>query len=144
MGDACELLVAGELTLAGVPAMRAPDFWPGYDIVAQPPGRPLQRISVKSRTFKKGAAFVSYSSRDPFDWLAIVIISLDSNARSMFLIPREIADRKARTYKTEGTANLREYRIDEVEALFAEFRNNFTLNGAGHAAGQKWQLGDMF
>ena len=34
MGDACEMLIAAELTLAGVPAMKAPDFWPGYDVIA--------------------------------------------------------------------------------------------------------------
>ena len=50
MGDACEMLIAAELTLAGVPAMKAPDFWPGYDIAAQPIGGALQRISVKART----------------------------------------------------------------------------------------------
>lgn len=36
MGDACEMLVAGELTLAGIPALKVPDNWPGYDVVAQP------------------------------------------------------------------------------------------------------------
>jgi hypothetical protein len=28
MGDACEMLVAGELTLAGNPALKVPDYWP--------------------------------------------------------------------------------------------------------------------
>lgn len=56
MGDACEMVVAAELTLAGVPALKVPDNWPGYDVIAQPVGRPAQRISVKSRTFKHGAA----------------------------------------------------------------------------------------
>jgi hypothetical protein len=31
MGDVCEMLVAAELTLAGVPALKASDYWPGYD-----------------------------------------------------------------------------------------------------------------
>ncbi len=43
MGDACEMLVAAELPLAGVPAMTVPGNWPGYDIVAHPPGRGLQK-----------------------------------------------------------------------------------------------------
>ena len=38
MGDACEMLVAAELTLAGVPALKVPDNWPGYDVIAQPAG----------------------------------------------------------------------------------------------------------
>jgi hypothetical protein len=29
------MLVAAELTLAGVPAMKIPDNWPGYDVIAQ-------------------------------------------------------------------------------------------------------------
>ena len=56
MGDACEMLVNAELTLAGNPALKMPDGWPGYDLIAQPPGKEPQRISVKSRTFKQGAS----------------------------------------------------------------------------------------
>src|SRR5438270_13747134 len=78
MGDACEMLVAAELTLAGVPALRVPDFWPGYDVIAQPKDPIVQsakrnplRISVKSRTFKSGGGtFVTYLETDDFDWLA--------------------------------------------------------------------------
>jgi len=33
MGDACEMLIAAELTLAGMPATKMPDNWPGYDLV---------------------------------------------------------------------------------------------------------------
>ena len=38
MGDACEMLVAAELTLAGIPALKVPDNWPGYDVIGQPAG----------------------------------------------------------------------------------------------------------
>jgi hypothetical protein len=64
MGDACEMLVAAELTLAGVPAMKMPDNWPCYDVIAQPKnGGVPQRISVKSRTFKRGGGtFVVYDA----------------------------------------------------------------------------------
>ena len=89
MGDACEMLIAAELTLAGVPAMKAPDYWPGYDVVAQPPGAGVQRVSVKSRTFKKGPAFVRYSDHDQFDWLAIVILPTEAaERRSHYVAPR--------------------------------------------------------
>ena len=37
MGDAGEMLVAAELTLAGIPALMVPDNWPSYDVIAQPP-----------------------------------------------------------------------------------------------------------
>jgi hypothetical protein len=34
MGDAGEMLVAAELTLHGIPALKFPDNWPHYDIIA--------------------------------------------------------------------------------------------------------------
>jgi hypothetical protein len=126
-GDSCEMLVAAELTLAGVPALKASDYWPDYD-VAQPRDRKPQRISVKSRTFKQGAAFVSYSPEDVFDWLAIVILpGEDSSSRRIYVILRSFADKNARTYASEKTVNLREYRIDEVARKFWAYENNFTL-----------------
>jgi hypothetical protein len=36
MADACEMFIAAEMTLAGVPARKMPDDWPCYDVVAQP------------------------------------------------------------------------------------------------------------
>jgi hypothetical protein len=134
MGDACEMLIAAELTLAGVPALKAPDYWPGYDVIAQPPNAPPQRISVKSRTFKRGQAFVSYSAVDEFDWLAIVILpGEDSSSRRIFVIPRSVALKNARTYSTEKTTNLREYRIDEVAQKFGAYGCNFSLKASGFA-----------
>lgn len=130
MGDACEMLVAAELTLAGVPALKVPDNWPGYDVLAQPKGggEPL-RISVKSRTFKKGSAFIEYWEPDTFDWLAVVILPSNSgDPRRIFLIPRAVADAKARRDSaTAKTAKQRYWRIDEFAAKFSEYENNFTL-----------------
>lgn len=56
------------------PALKVPDNWPGYDVIAQPWDRPAQRISVKARTYKRGAAYVGYNDYDLFDWLAIVLL----------------------------------------------------------------------
>ena len=132
MGDACEMLVAAELTLAGVPALKASDYWPGYDVIAQPRGASPQRISVKSRTFKRGAAFVRYSAVDVFDWLAVVILpGEDFPNRRIYVIPRSVADKNARTYATEKTVNIGEYRIDEVARKFAAYENNFSLKQTG-------------
>lgn len=131
MGDACEMLVAAELTLAGVPALKVPDMWPDYDIIAQPLGdvRP-QRISVKSRTYKTGSAFVEYYENQSFDWLAIVI--LKENGRSIFIVPRAVADRAARRDKPiSKTANQRYFRIDEVERKFEHYTSNFGLRELG-------------
>ena len=132
MGDACEMLVAAELTLAGVPALKVPDNWPDYDLIAQPPGKDPQRISVKSRTYKRGAAFVEYSVTQAFDWLAIVILPAGTeNRRRLFVVPRAIADAKARRNKpTTQYANYRYWRIDEVERILADFEQNFSLRSA--------------
>ena len=129
MGDACEMLVAAELTLAGIPALKAPDNWPHYDVIAQPYGLPPQRISVKSRTYKRGAAFVEFKAIDDFDWLAIVLLDADARgSRRSYLVPRVYADKLARRDKpTSKTAGLRYFRIDEVDRLFSAYRDNFAL-----------------
>ncbi|MDQ0313656.1 hypothetical protein [Amorphus orientalis] len=128
-GDACELLVAAELTFAGIPTMKAPDYWPGYDLVAQPPGTLPQRISVKGRTFSKGSAFVDYRKYDVFDWLAIVIVPREgAGERGIYLVPRDVSDACARTYKGKGVVDVAEFRIDEVADLFDSYRNNFALS----------------
>lgn len=95
MGDAAEMLVAAELTLAGVPALKVPDMWPGYDVIAQPIDRPLQRISVKSRV-SRTSNFVSYYTYDAFDWLAAVIMPDGPGERRIYIIPRDVADARAR------------------------------------------------
>jgi hypothetical protein len=131
MGDACEMLVAAELTLAGIPALKVPDNWPCYDVIAQPTeGTKPLRISVKSRTFKKGAAFVSYRETDTFDWLAIVLLECGTERkRRVFLIPRDLADAEARRDSpTAGTADERYWRIDEIAKRFPHFEDNFSLS----------------
>ena len=142
MGDACEMLVAGEVTLAGVPALKMPDNWPCYDVIAQPKdGGPPQRISVKSRTFKRGGGtFVVYDSRDQFDWLAIVLLPGNGEPdRRIYLVPRNIADARARRDNPDSkTAHERYWRQDQVSEVLAEFQNNFSLSPAGsHVAKPK-------
>lgn len=143
MGDACEMLVAAELTLAGIPALKVPDNWPGYDVIAQPPGRELQRVSVKSRTFKRGASFLEYNSRDEFEWLAMVLLPSESEQRNLlpaigrkvFIIPRALADEKARQNGPDTkSARQRYWRLDEIPTLFAAFESNFGLHPDGPPA----------
>lgn len=133
MGDACEMVVAAELTLAGVPALKVPDNWPGYDVIAQPYGGTPQRISVKSRTFKRGAAYLEYNDFDQFDWLAIVILLSDQqNGRAIYVVPRTTADELARRDQpTSKTAALRYFRVDQIDGLFSRYRNNFRLDPSG-------------
>lgn len=133
MGDACEMLVAAELTLAGIPALKVPDNWPGYDVIAQPLDGGPQRVSVKSRTFKRGAAYVEYNADDKFDWLAIVLLAGDGEpSRRIYLIPRQLADQKARKNKPATKhAHLRYWSLQEVPRLFAAFEANFVLSPNG-------------
>ena len=134
MGDACEMLVAAELTLAGIPALKVPDNWPGYDVVAQPDGgaSPL-RISVKSRTYSTKTRDVSFSVNDSFDWLAIVLLECeDEQKRRVFLIPAAVARREARKNKpTAKSADARYWPLVEVPIRFARFENNFKLLPSG-------------
>ncbi len=129
MGDACEMLVAAEMTLAGVPALKVPDNWPGYDVIAQPYDREAQRISVKSRTWKAGSAYIGYSAHDAFDWLAFVLLPGGrQDGRRIFIIPRDLADATARRDReTSKTAHERYWRVDEVAAKFGAYENNFAL-----------------
>lgn len=144
MGDACEMLIAGELTLAGIPALKMPDNWPGYDVIAQPKdGGIPQRISVKSRTFKRGGGtFVYYDSKDQFDWLAIVLLAgADQKNRRIFIIPRDVADQRAKRDKaTSKDADSRYWRQDKVAEVLAEFENNFCLSPTGPLS-STWPLG---
>lgn len=130
MGDSCEMLVAAEMTLAGIPTLKVPDNWPGYDLIAQrPDGSPPLRISVKSRTFKRRGAGVEYWITDSFDWLAIVLLPGGTEeSRRFFIIPRDVADREARRNSpTSKMADMRYWFHAEVLEKFAAFENNFSL-----------------
>lgn len=129
MGDACEMLVAAEMTLAGVPALKVPDNWPGYDVIAQPVGSDPQRISVKARTYKKGAAYVGYNAYDVFDWLAIVLLPAALlPARAIFLVPRDVAEPLARRDSPSAKTQAERYfRVDQVPDIFSAWRGNFGL-----------------
>jgi hypothetical protein len=101
-GDACEMLVAAELTLAGVPALRVPDLWPGYDVIAHPPDRASQRVSVKSRT----AGNVRFVGFDPAtcDWLAIVLFLSRSTDASSSCLRRSLTKIRTSRQAPQGCA----------------------------------------
>lgn len=133
MGDSCEMLVAAEMTLAGVPAMKMPDNWPCYDIIAQQKdGGAPQRISVKSRTFKRGGdTFVEYDGKDQFDWLAIVLLpGAEQSKRRFFIVPKIIADERAGQHKTKFPDD-KYWRQDKIAESLAEFEDNFCLSATG-------------
>jgi hypothetical protein len=130
MGDACEMLVAAEMTLAGVPTQKMADNWPGYDLIAQPTGgRAPQRISVKSRSTLRAEAEAGRESPyfrtrpgDVFEWLAVVSIGRDE--RSIFVIPYSVWLDRANG-RDEG---IRFLAADRLREVFPEYENNFTLD----------------
>ena len=88
--EARKMLIASELCFAGTPAFCVPHGWPGCDILAQPPGRPHQKIRVAMETGKRGAV-LAYDTSENFDFLAIVLAAPSSGQpRRWFLIPRAI------------------------------------------------------
>lgn len=135
LGDACEMLVAAELTLAGLPAMKMPDNWPNYDVIAQPRQGSPQRISVKARNWKVGGSnFINYRHDGDFDWLAAVII-MPSNQkeyhREFYLIPRNVFEDRAKRAGTDAKRDDWYCQIDRIHVLFPEYRDNFYLSLAG-------------
>ena len=131
LGDACEMLVAAELTLAGIPALKVPDNWPGYDVVAQPLGAPPQRISVKGRTYQRQSSHFAdyYEGAEEFDWIAIVLLpNADLAERRIYIIPKSAFDAVARTWPDKKIGRTQRYvALVRIEPLFRAFRNNFGL-----------------
>lgn len=138
LGDACEMLVAAELTLAGIPALKVPDNWPGYDVIAQPRDAPPQRISVKARTYRKGGAHFAdyYEGAEDFDWIAVVLLeSAELNERRIYIVPRMEFDAVAKAWLDKRLGRTQRYvSLARIEPLFGGFRNNFTLRTAAELA----------
>jgi len=116
MGDAAEMLVAAHLTLKGIPSFLAPVNHPGYDIIAAPNGRALQKISVKCR----GNSNISFRP-EKFDWLAIVLIN--EEPYQIFIIPSSVAREKSK----KNGEDLRTISRKKVPITFEDYENNFTL-----------------
>jgi len=128
------MLVAGEVTLAGVPAFTVPTNWPHYDVIAQPKTSVPQRIYASSRTFKRGAnTDVDFDSTAQFDWWAIVLLPGDGpTKRRFFFVPKEVAEvRSRRNNPKTKWGHFRYVRQDEVEKIFPEFEDNFCLSLSG-------------
>jgi hypothetical protein len=118
MGDAGEMLVAATLTLHGIPSFTMPPNWPGYDVIAEPEDRRLQRISVKCRHLGNGYIHIKNKK---FDWLAIVLIG--ELPYRFFIIPRAIAERHA-SHRADGTHVIY---TKTVPQKFGAYENNFEL-----------------
>jgi hypothetical protein len=143
MSDACEMLVAAELTLAGgcPPEEAARLSRCGCRISGRTTTSSPNRETAESRSkFPSklehskwgGADFFSYYKQDEFDWLALVTLpAAGEPMRRIFIIRRRRVDAEARRNKpTAKTAHERYWRIDEVAKRFSAFENNFSLSDA--------------
>ena len=128
LGSAGENYVAALLSFAGNPTHRAERNTPGIDLfVKRRIDASAETISVKTRTYKRGEWF-TYSSRDAFNWLALVLMVPESQYPRVFVVPRAFADEHAqRDSETAKTAHLRYIRFDKLDSVFASFENNFAL-----------------
>jgi hypothetical protein len=136
MGDACEMIVAGQMTLAGVPTQKMADNWPGYDLIAQPADLPPQRISVKARTWESGGYFV-YRIADNFEWLAVVLLGCAGDkSQRIFIIPRAVADERGSSEGSAARAGERCWTIRRTAEKFPEFEDNFDLTAVVSGAPQ--------
>jgi hypothetical protein len=123
-GDAGEHLVVANLILAGVPAIKMPDCWPGFDVMAAPPGQPSVKISVKARHTGTPSGNVKVTMGE-FDWLAIVMVA--DNKPRIWLMPRDVF-----IAASGPMADLPVRRLS-YRALFGElaaYEDNLTLNPA--------------
>jgi hypothetical protein len=133
-GDAGEMLVVAELTLAGIPAIKMPDNWPHYDVIAQRKKGKPERISVKTRAWKVGSQFLGYLNEYDFDWLAAVILMPSEEKeyqREFYLIPRDVFEDRAKRARAGAKQDIWRCKIDRVHALFPEYKDNFGLSLTG-------------
>jgi hypothetical protein len=128
-GDAAEYLIAGMMTLYGMPTAIMPENWPDYDLITQPPanGRP-ERISVKSRREQDAHKWsLVLTSPDHWDWFAFVLILKGNERPRCWLIPKEVILHGRVPYER----GVRLVNGNKLEKKFARFEDNFTLRRAG-------------
>ncbi len=116
MDNACAMLVAGELTFAGVPAMKTTESWPGYNVLAQQPNGAPQRISVRGLLAAFGKAMVFNCDPAQSDWVAVVLLPAAApERRRIFIMPSKRVSQESVLC------------VEDIETRFAAFENNFNL-----------------
>jgi hypothetical protein len=127
-GDACEYFVLAELMLAGWPAIKMPDGWPGHDLSVSSPSGETIRISVKGLRFGRGklASFYRFNPNG-WDWLALVRVNVETDTRQFFLLPHDQA--MALSVAESNTQR----RINHKNPGLAAYEGNVALNPIGDA-----------
>jgi hypothetical protein len=128
IGDACEMLVAAYLTLAGMPAALMPDGWPHYDLIAQPPNGEPQRISVKARcrSARASSTHTFHFELGNCDWIAFVFLpQVDvsmAGSEMIWIVPTDVARDLS---LPDGTGH--RLPLAHLLAKFGVWKGNFTL-----------------
>jgi hypothetical protein len=123
-GDACEMWVAGYMTLAGIPTTVMPDNWPDYELIAQHPGKqtPL-RISVKARgqSLRERARHTYHFRPDGWDWIAFVFV--EGCRPRIWILPANVACEASRS---DGE-HRRLLRLEGLQKQLGKWEGNFCL-----------------
>ena len=87
------MFVVAELMFTGSPAIKMPDDWRGYDVIAEADAD-LIRISVKGMRFdsrranRNQAGWWAFEPDNEWDWLALVFLNVDDGTQQAYLVPR--------------------------------------------------------
>ena len=82
LGDAAEFLVAGMMTLAGIPTTVMPDNWPDYDLIAAERTATSSESNVKSLRQVATKPGVVLKPGD-WDWFAFVSLLRNTNTHAI-------------------------------------------------------------
>jgi TetR/AcrR family transcriptional repressor of bet genes len=114
VAEACRMLVAAELGLAGHSVLRVPDGWPDYHLVVQRAGHAPLTVRVAR------AGTVAYREADRFDFLAVV--ALQPNRRAIYVLARNEAGPLM-----PGDDGVHRCPGRGVDKKLGAYRNDFTL-----------------
>jgi hypothetical protein len=115
--EACQMLVAAELGLAGHAVLRVPDDWPDYHLVVQRPGLAPLTIRVAH------PGIVAYRGSDRFDFLAVVALR-PGRTRAVYVLPRNEAERLM-----PGEDGVHRCPARGLDKVLGKYRGDFTLGG---------------
>ena len=127
---AFNMLVAAELTLAGLAAQPLPPHWPGCGVIVRLSDGGLEQVLVVSTPDSpKQATHLAIPGNVSFDWLA-VLLPAKSHRWRCFISPRAavVNSTPGRTIPAGETTLLE---TNEIPAVFARFENNFSLSAPG-------------
>jgi hypothetical protein len=125
-GDACEMHVITELMFSGRPALKMPDGWRGYDVIAETDDGPT-RISVKGMRFdsrrsnRSQAGWWAFNPNSEWDWLAL---DVDDGTRQTWIVPRAWA----LAHSAPRPEDQRAIHRRDKNGQLARFANNFALS----------------